>query len=153
MGAIRGVSCRTYLNTGTYEAPTWVEWLCQRDSTLSMDMGEADASCRGGGGFKMSTPTLTSLEVSGTALKEKDDPTFLAMELAAQGKTIVDVLVMDGPRLDATSDGWRMDAQFFNWSEQQPLEDVVSVDWTLKPARSLNKPKAVSGPQASTGDT
>ena len=147
MGAIRGVECKIYLNTSIYATPTWVEWLCARDSTLSMDMGEADASCRGGGGFKMSAPTLTALEVSGTALKEKEDPTFIAMELAARGNTIVDILVMDGDRTSVDSDGWRLDAQFFNWSEQQPLEDVVAIDWTLKPARSLNKPTAVSGPQ------
>ncbi len=147
MGSIRGVECKVFLNTAVFATPTWVEWLCAKDVTLSLDFGEVDASCRGGGSFKQSAPTLTAMEVTGNAIKEKADPTFLAMELAAKNGTIVDVLVMDGERTSADSDGWRLDAQFFNWSESQPLEDIVTVDWTLKPARSANKPTAVSGPQ------
>lgn len=153
MGAIRGVECKVYLNTGTYEAPTWAEFLCVKDTTISLDFGEVDATCRGGGGTKQSAVTLTSLEVSGGAIKEKLDPTFLAMEAAAWAKTVVDVLVLDGPRLSADSDGYRFDGQLFTWNENQPIEDIVTVDFTLKPARSLNATAPVSGPQASSGDT
>ena len=147
MGAIRGVECKVYLNTGSYESPTWSEWACTRDTTLAFDFEEVDASCRGGGGFRQSAVALTALEVSGSAIKEKDDAVFVAMELAARSRTIVDVLVLDGVRTSADSDGWRLDAQIFGWTENQPFEDIVTVDFTLKPARSANVPTAVSGPQ------
>ncbi len=147
MGAIRGVECRIYLNTGSYGTPTWAEFVCLKDTTISLDFGEVDATCRGGGGYKQSAVTLTSLEVSGSAIKEKADTTFVAMESAAVGKTVVDLLVMDGVRTSADSDGWRFDGQIFSWTENQPLEDIVTVDFTIKPARSVNATAAVSGPQ------
>ncbi len=151
--SIRGLESVVFLNTGSYDAPTWVEWTAVIDASLSMDFGEVDVTTRGSGGVKVSTPTLTSIEVSGSALKDKDDATQVAMELAAQGKTAVEVLVLDGPRLSSDSDGWRMSAIFSKWEEQQPLEGRTEISWTLIPTRSAHKPVAVSGPQASTGDT
>lgn len=153
MGALRGIDARVYLNTSVYATPTWVEWTCVRDTTLNIEYEEADATCRGSGGWRQSAITLASLEVSGTALKEKSDATFLLVETAAQAKTVMDLLVLDGPRLSTDSDGYRLQAQVFSWTENQPMEDVVTIDFSIKPARDTNPPAAVSGPQASTGDT
>lgn len=147
MGAIRGIDCKVYINTGTYGTPVWAEWQCVRDTSLNLTYDEADATCRGSGGFRQSAVTLASLEVTGNAIKEKDDASFIAMETAARNKTIMDILVMDGVRTSADSDGWRLDAQIFGWNENQPYEDIVTVDFTIKPARSANAPAAVAGPQ------
>lgn len=152
MGSIQGVECKVYFNTATYGTPTWVEWSCARDTTLSIDYEEVDASCRGGGGYRQSAIALTSIEVSGNAIKDKADTTFVAIEAAARAKTVIDILVLDGPRLSASTDGYRMDAQIFNWTENQPFEDTVTIDFSIKPARSANAPTPVSGPLASTGD-
>lgn len=150
MGEIRGVECKIYLNvetTDAYADPDWSEWLCVRDVTLNLTFDETDATCRGGGGFRASAPTLTSIEVTGQAIKEKADAVFIAMELAARTKASVDVLVMDGPRASADADGWRFRGKFFNWTENQPFEDIVMIDFALKPARDANPPAAVAGPQ------
>lgn len=147
MGAIRGIDCKVYINTGTYESPTWAEWACVRDTTLNLTYDEADATCRGSGGWRQSAVTLATMEVTGNAIKEKDDASFVAMEAAARAKTVMDILVLDGVRTSADSDGWRLDAQIFSWTENQPYEDIVTVDFTIKPARSANAPTAVSGPQ------
>lgn len=135
------------MNSAEYATPTWVEWLCVRDTTLSIDYEEVDATCRGSGGWRQSAISLASLEVSGNAIKEKDDATFLLIEAAAQAKTVIDILVMDGVRTSADSDGYRLDAQIFSWTENQPYEDIVTIDFTIKPARSANAPTPVSGPQ------
>lgn len=145
MGAIRGLDCKVYVNTGTYAAPTWAEWECVRDTTLDITFDEVDASCRGSGTFRQSTLTLGTLEVTGDAVKDKDDPSYIAMELAARNKTIMDVVVLDGPIDDDDSDGWRLDAQIMSWSESQPYEDVLTVDFTLKPAVSENAPTPFTG--------
>ena len=145
MGAIRGIDCKIYLNTGTHGTPTWVEWLCARDSTFSLTFEEADATCRGSGGYRQSAITLSSIEVTGSAIKEKDDATFLLMEAAAVAKDVIDILVMDGTRLLDESDGWRLQAQFFSWVENQAFEDIVTIDWTLKPARDSNAPVQFTG--------
>lgn len=147
MGAIRGIDCKVYINTGTYGTPVWAEWQCVRDTTINLTYSEADATCRGSGGWKQSAVTLANLEVTGTAIKEKADASFLAMESAAQDLTVMDLLVMDGDRTSASSDGWRFDGQIFTWTENQPFEDIVTVDFTIKPARSANAVLPVSGPQ------
>lgn len=150
MTTIRGVACQIYLNvedTDAYADPDWGQFACVRDATLNLTFDEADTTCRGGGGFRTSDPVLTSIEVSGQALKDKDDAVFVAMELAARNKTTIDILVMDGPRASADSDGWRFRGKIFSWNENQPYEDVVTVDFTIKPTNDANPPAAVSGPQ------
>lgn len=150
MGVIRGIDCKIYVNTSVdpdpYANPVWSEWQCVRDATLNLTFDEQDATCRGSGGYRLSSPTLTTLEVTGDAVKDKDDASFIAMEAAAINKSIVDILVLDGARASADTDGWRLDAQFSSFSENQPYEDIVTVDFTLKPARSANAPTPVSGP-------
>lgn len=145
MAEIRGIDCKVYYNTGTYGSPTWAEWSCVRDTTFNLTFDEVDATCRGGGGYRQSAITLSSIEVTGNAIKEKSDASFVAIEAAAVAKTVLDVLVMDGPVDDDDSDGWRMDAQIFSWTENQPYEDIVTVDFTLKPARSANAPVPFQG--------
>lgn len=145
MGAIRGIECKIYLNTGTHGSPTWVEWSCARDATFNLTFEEVDATCRGSGGYRQSAITLSAIEVTGNAIKEKADSTFLLMEAAAVAKDVIDVLVMDGSRTDANSDGWRLQAQFFSWVENQAYEDIVTVDWTMKPARDTNPPVQFQG--------
>lgn len=149
MGTIRGVDAKIYLNTETvdpYANEEWTFWETNKEATLNMDFTEADATCRGGGGFKASAPTLTAIEVTGTALKDKSDPVFVAMELAARTKATIDVLVLDGPLASADTDGVRMQAIFTSWNETQTLEDVVNIEFTMKPGRSEHVPEFVSGP-------
>jgi hypothetical protein len=153
MPAIRGIDCRVYINVSTLATaalrratPSFVEWACVRDTTLALDFNEVDSTCRGSGGFATVSPTTTNLEVTGNAVKEKDDASFIAMELAAVNKTIMDVLVLDGDRANADTDGWRLDAQIMSWSENQAYQDVLLVDFTLKPARTAFPPMMVSGP-------
>jgi hypothetical protein len=153
MPAIAGIDCKVYVNVSTLATaalrratPTWSEWQCVRDSTLALDFNEVDSTCRGSGGYATVSPTTTNLEVTGNAVKDKDDATYIVMELAAVNKTIVDVLVLDGNRANADTDGWRLDGQIMSWSEGQPYQDILTVDFTLKPARSPNPPAMVSGP-------
>ncbi len=112
MGAIRGVDCKVYINTGTYAVPVWAVWACVRDTTLNISFDEVDSTCRGSGGFATASPTLTNLEVTGNAVKEKDDASFIAMETAARNKTVMDVLILDGDRTaiapNAAKDGGSM---------------------------------------------
>lgn len=140
MGAIEGLSCKVYRNTGSYGSPVWALWQCVRDTTIDITFDEVDATCRGGGGLRQNAVTLTTIEVSGEAIKEKTDTSFVAMELAARNKAIVDVMVLDGAEDVEGTTGWRFDAHITSWSEAQPVEDIVKVSFTLKPARSENVP-------------
>ena len=153
MGVINGVDCKIYLNVSVLSTaalrratPTWVEWKSIRDATLNNTFDEADATSRGSGGFRQSAATLTSIEVTGNAIKDKDDAAYIAAETLALTKGVVDALVLDGLKADSNTDGWRVDVQFFSWSEGQPFEGIATVDWTMKPARTAYAPSVVSGP-------
>lgn len=131
MAEIRGIDCKVYFDAGS----GYVEWACVRNTTVSLTFDETDATCRGSGGFRQSAVTLATLEVTGDAIKDKADASFLAIEAAAIAKSTIPVQVMDGPNDETTSDGWAFDAQVFSWSEDQNYEDIVTVSFTLKPAR------------------
>lgn len=143
MGAVLGLKCRVYLNSASHATPTWGDLPCVRDTTVDLTFDEVDATCRGSNGFRQSAVTLTSLEVTGDIIKDRDDESFVALELAARTKAIVDVMVLDGPEDVVGTTGWRFDAQIMSWSEEQPLEDIVKISFTLKPARSANSPEFI----------
>lgn len=144
MPSIKGIDCRIYLNTGTFAAPNFQPWACVRSSQINLGFSDVDATCRGSGGYKLSSPTISELEVTGDCVKERDDAVFVAMATAARNKSPVDILVMDGDRTAAAgpngSDGWRMMASFASWNEGQPLDDIVSVEFSLKPTRNADIP-------------
>ncbi len=151
MGAIRGVECVVYVNVSVeedpYADPDWQAWGCLRDTTLNLTFDEVDASCRGGGGFRASEVALTSIEVTGNAIKDKEDATFVALEQLAIGKSKIDVLVLDGPKASADTSGWRFIGKIFSWSEAQAFEDILKIDFTLKPARDIaHPPQPIEGP-------
>ena len=150
MGTIRGLDCKVYYNSSTdtdpYANPVWTLWPCVKDTTLSLEFDEADATCRGSGGFKQAASTLGNLEIDGNAVKDRSDTSFVAMEAAAVAQTVLEVLVMDGPKAAATSNGWRLPVQIRTWTENQPMDDVVTVDFALKPARTTHSPAKMTGP-------
>lgn len=142
MAEIRGIDCTVYFDSGG----GYTEWECVRNTSINLTFDETDATCRGSGGYRQSAVTLATLEVTGDAIKDKADASFLAIEAAAIAKTTLPVLVMDGDRTLATSDGWLFDAQVFSWGEEQNYEDIVTVSFTIKPARG-SAPAKVTGPQ------
>ena len=150
MGTIRGMDCKVYYNSSVnadpYANPVWTLFPCVKDTTLSLEFDEADATCRNSGGFKQAVTTLGNLEISGNAVKDRSDTSFVAMETAAVAQTVLEVLVMDGPKAAATSNGWRLPVQIRTWTENQPLDDIVMVDFVLKPARTANPPAKMTGP-------
>lgn len=138
MGAIVGLDCKIYLNTGaSYAAPTWTECKFVQDATMNLSWEEADTSTRGSS-FRSAKASIGVLEVTGTALRDKADTAFTAFDAAARGKTVIDILVLDGPYNLDGSEGYRFDGQIFNWSRNEALADAVAHDFTIKPVQSAN---------------
>jgi len=145
MGAIIGLECKVYLNTGaSYASPTWTEVDCIQDATLDLQWEEADASSRGSQ-FRQLVASIGTLEVSGSAIRDKDNAAFVALDLAARNKTIVDVVVLDGSILLDESQGYRFEGQVFSWTRNEALADVVAHDFTIKPTLSANAPVFFEG--------
>lgn len=139
MAEIRGLNCRLYYSPDS--GTTWSTWNCVKDVTVSLSLEEVDASCRGSGGFRLSATTFGALEVSGNAIKNKSDTSFLAFEAAAISKSPILVQVTDGDRTVSGTSGWEFESNITEWSENQPFEGIVEVDFTMKPAHATTAPQ------------
>jgi hypothetical protein len=141
MAEIRGIDCKVMFDPGT----GYIEWECVRNTSLNLTFDETDATCRGSGGYRQTAVTLASLEVTGDAVKDKADASFLAIEAAAIAKSTLPMRILDGDPTLASTSGWEFDGQVFSWTEDQNYEDIVTVSFTLKPARG-SAPALLTGP-------
>lgn len=144
MGVLKGIDCKVYLNTGTYNSPTWALVSQVIEVTVNLENSTFDASNRASN-YRLQLPALTDISVDLRFHKDKDDVDFLALETAAQTRANLDLLILDGLQTSGNSDGWRILGFFSSWSEGQPLEDAVTVDATYVPAAVANAVAVATG--------
>lgn len=147
MGTIKAVDCKAYVRTvGTWASPTtYVELKAAINVGIEVEHSEFDATTRGGGGFRQTGVAISGLRFPITMKKDKDDTAFAALETAHQGKTLVELLVLDGPKTSASSDGYRAECVCVSWNETQDLEGMVTVDSVWVPGPSDNAPDYAEG--------
>jgi hypothetical protein len=139
MGTIKAVDCKVYVRTGgSWASPTYTELEAVINASIEVEHSEFDATTRGGGGFSQTGVAITRLRFPITMKKDKDDTAFAALETAHQGKTVTELLVLDGSRTSASSDGYRADCVCLSWNETQDLEGMVTVDCVWVPGPSDN---------------
>lgn len=114
-----------------------------RDVSLSLSHGEADSTTRANAGWRATEPTLKEAEVTSQIVFDPDDTNYTDLRTAWLNKSLVALALLDGPL--TTGDGWRFDTKIFNFSQNEPLEDVVLVDVTFKVARSVSAPSLITG--------
>lgn len=137
MGARLGVNAKLYVNTGSYDSPTWTEVAGISDLTVKTAWDQGEASTRASR-VKKAAKTMLDLEVSGKILADGTDTNgYLAFLTALYGDTPLDLLVLNGAN-DASpaSKGWRADWHVFGGDEDQGLGAVIYDSFTLKPALS-----------------
>jgi hypothetical protein len=144
MTVLKGIDCKVYRNSATYASPTWALINPVIEVTVNLENSAFDASNRDSN-YRLQLPALTDLSVDLRMHKDKDDADFLALETAAQARTTIDLLILDGLQTVATSDGWRIQGFFTSWNEAQPLEDAVAVDATFVPAATANAVAVATG--------
>jgi hypothetical protein len=98
-----------------------------KEVTVELGGSEADVTTRDSQGIKRSVVALKELTISGTALYSPDDAAVQALVSAYTNGTPLDVTISD-PSLSYT-DKWAVTSL----SQGQPLEDVATLDFTLKP--------------------
>jgi len=96
---------------------------------VSVELGgsEADVTTRDSQGVKRTVVALKELTISGTAIYSPDDPAVQALITAYTEGTAIEVTVSD-PTLSYTGK-WAVTSL----SQGQPLEDVATLEFTLKP--------------------
>lgn len=98
-----------------------------KEVTVELGGSEADVTSRDSGGIKRTVIALKELTVSGTAIYSPDNAAVQALITAYTGGTPIEVTVSD-PTL-SYSGKWIV----ASLSQGQPLEDVATLEFTLKP--------------------
>lgn len=134
-----GFNYKLYRNTGTYGSPTWNEITVTRDLTLNMTHGEAVASSRASE-YEVTLATLKQVSIDFSTVLDTAGDDYAALKTAFLNRTTVDCAVADGAIATAGTEYFRCDYVITNFTRSEPLQDVVTVDVTLKPTPSSNTP-------------
>lgn len=98
-----------------------------KEVTVELGGAEADVTTRDSQGIKRTVVALKELTISGTAVYSSDDTAVQALVSAYTTGAVLDVTVSD-PTLSYTGK-WVVTSL----SQGQPLEDVATLEFTLKP--------------------
>lgn len=137
MAVLKGLDCYVYRNSATYGSPTWSIVNPVIEVTIDSSVGTIDASNRNST-YRLMLAGLLEWSATIKFNKDKDDTDFVALETAANGRTNVDLLILDGVRTSTSSTGFRVQGFFSSWNESQPLEGAIEIDATIVPAAVSN---------------
>lgn len=140
MGYKLGRNAKLYRNTGTWASPTWVVIGNVRDLTLNLEEEEADASTRAtaANGFRATVPVIKNASVEFDMVLDDNDAGFTAIKNTWKNSALLDMAVMDGDITTAGSQGLRAEMSVFNFSRNEALGDVQTVNVSVKPGYSNN---------------
>jgi hypothetical protein len=129
---------------------TFVE-TCVIDVTLDLSATEIDASDRCGNGFTATVAGLKQFSIDTALIKKKSAGVLPAyytnLRDAFMNDSLVTVMVLDDDKSTTGADGFVAVMSVFNFSEDQPLEDVIKNNITLKSAGdSVYPPVAITMP-------
>ena len=99
-----------------------------QDVTVNMSAGEADVTTRGNSGWRQTVPTLRECSIEFTMLYLPGESTFDTLLSAFNS----------GDTVQASCEGISGDWGVTNFSYEEPLEDAVKVNVTLKLAKIGN---------------
>jgi len=107
MAVLKGLDCYVYRNTATYASPTWSIVNPVIEVTIDSSVGTIDASNRNST-YRLMLAGLLEWSATIRFNKDKDDTDFVALETAANGRSNVDLLILDGVRTSTSSTGFRV---------------------------------------------
>jgi hypothetical protein len=138
MPTFMGNDCLLYVNTGTYGSPTWVAINLAKDITIADSRAEGDSTVRG---FDLTstTPGQRTLQVTGEIKYDPADTGFDALydSYVADPQVAIGCLILDGLIATAGKKGKRFDAYVTQWGDNEPLNQVKTVPFTLSATTDL----------------
>ena len=134
MGIRLGMEAKLY--HGVAGATATNEMKNVKDVTLNLEKGEADVTTRGNQGWRATVGTLKDGSIEFQMVWDSSDAGFAAIKTAYFTNTPLALLVLDA------EDGEGLDADFSvtNFSRNEPLEEAITVDVTVKPTYSTRAP-------------
>lgn len=145
MGAFAGIEMRAYRNTaGTGAGPTWVELKNLRELKLDFTKGEADATTRGGRGWKAYKGTTKDFSVEGQVIYDPSDPDYVALQSAFLTDQVLDLAFADGDIEQGGTTYIRTGCEVFGFTRNEGNEEVVMSDITFKRSFGTEPPVFVT---------
>jgi hypothetical protein len=126
------------VNTGTTETPTWTEIDLAKDVTVTKEKGEINATSRvtARQGWEATEEGLKKFSVDFDSLQPAPDeavnPAYAALDAAFLANSTVDVCVADGAISGTAVPAIRVQCGVFGGTESEPLNDMVTVKFSLK---------------------
>lgn len=139
MGIKLGMECKLYYGAAGSTANTLLANV--KDLTLNLEKGEADVTTRANQGWRAVVATLKSGTVEFEMVWDTEDAGFAALKDAYFNNTAIALAVLDGE----SGEGLDADFSVTNFSRNEPLEEAVTVNVTVKPTYSTRAPAWVEG--------
>lgn len=137
----KGIDCVLYLNTGSYDTPTWVEADCIRDFKQSLSWNKGAAGTRKS---RVNKSVKTTLDLSWSGSFENDGSAAAGvLKAAILSDDVLDLLILDGPNDENGREGFRVDCQVFKADTDQGREALLYPEIDIEPTVSGHEPKAV----------
>jgi len=141
MGAKLGMEAKLYF--GAALIGPWTELKNVKDVTLNLETGEADVTTRGNAGWRATIGTLKDGSIEFEMVWDTEDAGFEAIKDAFFGNTPIAIAAMDGAIETPGSEGLQGLFSVTNFTRNEPLEEVLAVQVTLKPTYSATPPQWV----------
>lgn len=128
-----GYQCVLARNTGSWGSPTWNVMEKVTDVTMSGAPTKADLSSRANA-FKAYLPGQFDLSIEATMIWNNSDADCQAVRDAYRNKTLLDIWAVDDATATTGAQGWRFEANVFDFSREEPLDDGVKITFSLAPS-------------------
>lgn len=136
-----GINCKAYYNSGTYGSPTWVELSIINDLQENSKTMTADSNSRATF-INLKVGVSGDLSWTGT-IKRDGSAAHLVVYRAMKAKTVLDLLILDGPNTTNGVMGHRADCLVIDTSNNQGRSERLYDSIEIVPTDSTNLPKHV----------
>lgn len=135
-----GLNAVTYRNSATWGSPTWVA--CPEFENILVDprFAELGANSRASP-FAMMTPGLAGVSISGRLKVKPGNTNYEAIMDAFMLRTMIDLLILDGPNTLVGARGARAECYLFAARDDQGIEARLYRELEIRFADSDNLPK------------
>ena len=133
-----GLDCKIYYNANTYASPTWTEIANVKDVTLNMEATEISVANRSASGWSESLMGLRNASVAFQIDYDNAAAGYVAIRDAYLNSTDLEMAIMDGAVATSGSEGLRATMAVLSFTRNEGLEDIVTVDITVRPTPNAN---------------
>lgn len=137
-----GMEAKLYYKVGGQGGGgNWTELSNARDVTLNLEKGEADLTTRANSGWRATVGTLKEASVEFEMVWDTADAGFTAIKNAYFNNEMIGLRVLDG----AAGQGLQADFDVTSFTRNEPLEEGITVNVTVKVTYSATPPSWIGG--------